>query len=194
MKAALAALLALGLLTFTVLEAEAAVDPSAVQKNFACADLQKASQKLPVYARNIENKETTRTPEGGPYKRIELVCHELYCEQIAKADFKLMLAPNHPDANPKGFVQMPQIDLANEFANLTSAASEVRLLAQNGTCGASALAGPTMAMIKYPKASNALSDIFNYATDGHLISWTRTNVDGTVKSYAFAADGSVIKK
>jgi flagellar basal-body rod protein FlgC len=195
MKSAMALLLALGLLMFTVIEAEAAVNPNALKtdSNFACADLQKATQKLPIYAQNIENKDTTRTPKGGPYKRIDLVCHELYCETTARADFKLMKAPNHPDANGAGFVQMPRIDVPTQYASLLSAAAEIRLLAENKTCGASALGGSTMAMIKYGSTSIVQQDTFSYATDGHLTAWTRIMKDGTMKSYAFNQDGTILK-
>ena len=199
MRPAVAAILALGVLTFTVLEAEAANDPNAIQKianpsAFQCADLQKAALKLPVYVSNIENKDTTRTPEGGPYKRVDIVCHDLYCDQVARSDFKLMKDPTHTDANGAGFVQMPRIDIATQYAGLTSAAAEVRLLAEAGTCGASALGGSTMALIKYPAKNSIQSDTFAYSTDGHLTTWTRLLQDGTSKSVAFAADGSVLKQ
>ena len=191
------ALLILALLVFTVLKAEAAVDQnalnSAAKQNFECADIQKASSKLQVYALNIENKDTTRTPDGGAFKRVDLVCHELFCESNAKADFKLVKMPEHPDANGAGFVQMPQIDLASQFASLSSAAAEVRLLGENKTCGASALGNATMAMIKYGSTSLVQQDTFTYATDGHLTAWTRINKDGVAKTYAFAQDGSVIR-
>lgn len=194
-----ATLAAVLIVSITPTAARAANDPLAIQKstnssNFGCADLQKAALKLPVYVLNIENKDTTRIPEGGYYKRIDIVCHDLYCDQVARADFKLMYAPTHPDANGAGYVQVPRIELAGQFAGLTSAAAEVRLLAEAGTCGASALGGSTMALIKYPAKNSIQSDTFAYATDGHLTTWTRLLQDGTSKSYAFAADGTVIKQ
>lgn len=193
MKLAIATLLALGLLTFTVLEAEAAVDPNALKQNFACADIQKAATKLQIFADNIANKDTTRTVEGGPYKRVDVTCRELFCETSAQADFKLVKNPQHPDANGAGYVQLPNIDLASQYASLTSAAAEVRLLGENKTCGASALGNASMAMIKYGGASLIQQDTFAYSTDGHLTSWTRILKDGTTKSYAFAQDGSIVK-
>lgn len=194
MKSVLALVAALALLTFTVIEAEAANDPQAVQKNFHCMDLRKATSKLPVYVTNIANKDTTRTPEGGPFKRIDLVCHSAYCEQIAKADFRLMRQPDHPDANGAGYVQYPRIDVAQEYGALTSAAAEVRLLAQTQACGANVLAGPNTTLVKYAAGDSLQSDTFNYATDGHLTSWTRLNGDGTSKTFAFNADGSLLSK
>jgi len=192
MKLALAAM-AFGLLTFTVLAAEAAVDPNAMKQNFECADIQKASSKLQVFAQNIENKDTTRTAEGGPYKRVDVTCHEMFCETAAKADFKLVKLPEHPDANGAGFVQFPRIDVASQYASLTSAAAEVRLLGENKTCGATALGNASMAMIKYGTTSTIQQDTFTYAADGHLTAWTRILKDGSTKSYAFAQDGSILK-
>ena len=193
MKLAIATLLALGLLTLTVLEAEAAVNPNAMKQTFECPDIQKAASKLQVFAENIANKDTVRTPEGGPYKRVDVTCRELFCETSAHADFKLTYLPQHPDANGAGYVQFPNIDLASQYASLTSAASEVRLLGENKTCGASALGNSVMALIKYGTASTIQQDTFNYATDGHLTSWTRIFKDGTSKSYAFAVDGSIVR-
>jgi flagellar basal body rod protein FlgC len=193
MKLAIATLLALGLLTFTVLEAEAAVDPNAMKQSFACPDIQKAASKLQVFADNIENKDTVKTAEGGPYKRVDVNCRELFCETSAQADFKLVKMPEHPNANGAGYVQFPNIDLASQYASLSSAAAEVRLLGENKTCGATALGNSAMAMIKYGSASTIQQDTFNYATDGHLTSWTRILKDGTSKSYAFAQDGSIVR-
>lgn len=193
MKLAIATLLALGLLTFTVLEAEAAVNPDAMKQSFECPDIQKAASKLQVYADNIANKDAVKTADGTPYKRVDVVCHELFCETSAQADFKLIKMPEHPNANGAGYVQYPNIDLASQYASLTSAAAEVRLLGENKTCGATALGNNAMALIKYGTASTIQQDTFAYATDGHLTSWTRIFKDGTTKSFAFAQDGSIVR-
>ncbi|MES2857205.1 MAG: hypothetical protein V4692_15155, partial [Bdellovibrionota bacterium] len=98
-------------------------------KPFNCLDLRKASQKLSVHAANITNRDVTKTAEGGPYKRVDLICKEMYCESVAKEDFKLVLDRTHPDANESGYVRLPRVDVPSEFAALQSAAAEVRLLA-----------------------------------------------------------------
>ena len=59
-------------------------------------------------------------------------------------------------------------------------------------CGANAIANPMMAMVKYASGESIQSDIFNYAADGHMTSWSRTLADGKSLHYAFNADGSVI--
>lgn len=186
---------ALALISFSS-TAQAANDPVAIQKSanadstFQCMDLRKASQKLPVYAGNIANRDTTRTPGGGPYKRIELICKQTYCEQVAKEDYKFVYLPAHPDANSTGMVRMPIINVGSEYAAVTSAAAEVRLLANSGACGASSLSSASMAMIKYDLGTSVQSDVFNYATDGHLSSWSRTLRDGTSQHVSFNADGT----
>ena len=89
---------------------QAANDPKALEKDskaetLQCLDLRKAAQKVPVYTANIANRETTRTPEGGPYKRVDLICHEFFCESVAKEDFKFVHLPDSPDANASGMVR-----------------------------------------------------------------------------------------
>jgi hypothetical protein len=182
-----------------VSQAFAANDPAALtnaskpQTGFNCFDLRKAAQKLPVYASNISNRETTRTPEGGPYKRMDVICREMYCETAAKEDFKLVVDRNHPDANSAGYVRFPVVNVASEFAALSSAASEVRLLASTGACGASAISAPNMALVKYDSGASIQSDTFNFTADGRLTSWSRVLRDGTSQHMAFNADGTNAK-
>ena len=97
--------------------------------------------RVNVISSNIANAETTRTEEGGPYKRRDVV-------QIAKntpGDFastldRLSLAtpqvqavvedksaprtvyqPGHPDANPDGYVSYPNINVVSSMTDLMSA-------------------------------------------------------------------------
>lgn len=80
-------------------------------------------QFLEVIAANIANAQTTRTAEGGPYRR-----------QIAVADASggatqsriesdpnpghMVYDPGHPDANADGFVQYPNVDTNAEIVDL----------------------------------------------------------------------------
>ncbi len=93
---------------------------------------------------NIANAQTTRTAEGGPYRRKEVV----FGSEPARDDFADVLEgeidaqaqtvhateviasneppvmkfdPNHPDANEKGFVAMPAVNVMKEMADLVSA-------------------------------------------------------------------------
>lgn len=158
---------------------------------FNCSDLRKASLKLPVYATNIANLKSTRTTEGGPFRRIELKCKELYCETNPKDDFRLVYEPNHPDASQSGFVKYPRIDLATEYASLSNAANEVKLLATREVCGAKAITSMNSSIIKYEAGASIQTDVFHFDLEGKLQSWTRTLRDGTTQTYAFRSDGTL---
>ena len=93
---------------------------------------------------NIANINTTRSPEGGPYRRKDVVFEsmpdarnfgelvtmppndnlarvqvtDVYVDQNA---VDLRYEPDHPDANPEGFVAYPKINLMEEMANMIQA-------------------------------------------------------------------------
>jgi flagellar basal-body rod protein FlgC len=92
--------------------------------------------RLDIVAQNIANAQTTRTPEGGPYKRKvisfqnELVKHAggvaLQTVNIAgitddKSPGQAVYNPQHPDAGPDGTVVMPNVNLAFEMVDLITA-------------------------------------------------------------------------
>lgn len=93
---------------------------------------------------NLANAETTRTEEGGPYKRKDPIFtanpdKESFGEILnGKMDEKiegvlvedihedekpprLVYNPNHPDANAEGYVAMPNVNTVEEMANMISA-------------------------------------------------------------------------
>jgi len=92
--------------------------------------------RMNVIANNIANAETTRTPEGGPFRR-ELAVFEskqigpmlkperfgVRVKEIVHDDspFVEVFDPSHPDANGDGIVQFPNVNLAVEMVNLVSA-------------------------------------------------------------------------
>lgn len=107
---------------------------------------------------NIANVNTTRTPEGGPYRRKDVVLEsmpdaksfgEILTTQPQKdvarvqvtdvlVDRKaplLKYEPDHPDANEEGYVAYPNINLMEEMANMiaTSRAYEANISAMNTT-------------------------------------------------------------
>jgi flagellar basal-body rod protein FlgC len=107
---------------------------------------------------NIANVNTTRTPEGGPYRRKDVVFEampdaksfgEILTTQPQKdvnrvqvtdvtVDRKaplLKYEPDHPDANADGYVAYPNINLMEEMANMimTSRAYEANVSAMNAT-------------------------------------------------------------
>jgi len=107
---------------------------------------------------NIANVHTTRTPEGGPYRRKDVVFEAIPDarsfgeilttnpqKDVARVqvtdvavDRKAPLVkyePDHPDANEDGYVAYPNINLMEEMANMimTSRAYEANVSAMNAT-------------------------------------------------------------
>lgn len=88
---------------------------------------------LELIASNIANMGTTRTPEGGPYKRkVALFATDKTKEGQIKgvrvADIvedptpcKRVYNPGHPDADAEGFVTLPNVDLSTEMIDLVFA-------------------------------------------------------------------------
>lgn len=102
--------------------------------------------RLDIVSENITNRNTTRTENGGPYRRktvvLEAKAPQTTFEQaLARArgesvsqggvqvseivedtsDFKLVYDPTHPDANADGYVEMPNVDLTQEIADAMAA-------------------------------------------------------------------------
>lgn len=100
--------------------------------------LSAARTRLNVLASNIANAETTRTPEGGPYKRKDVVQiarpvqnsfdsvldrMSLAKPQIAaviedNSEPRKVFQPGHPDADKDGFVSMPNINMVQTMTDL----------------------------------------------------------------------------
>jgi len=90
---------------------------------------------MDVVSNNIANAGTTRTPEGGPFKRkISLLMEREGMEEKDVGNGvrvisivedltppKMVYSPDHPDANQDGYVAMPNIDMVKEMVNLAMA-------------------------------------------------------------------------
>ncbi|MEN6641475.1 MAG: flagellar basal body rod protein FlgC [Armatimonadia bacterium] len=84
--------------------------------------------RMNVIAENIANAETTRTPEGGPYRRREVQIASsgeapgVYASVASdpRPD-RLMYDPSHPEANAEGYVRMPNVDLPAEMVDMMTA-------------------------------------------------------------------------
>lgn len=97
--------------------------------------------RMNTVSTNIANINTTRTPEGGPYRRKDVVFESMpdaknFGEILtSRADQSLQRVqvtdvavdrrapllkyePDHPDANPDGYVAYPNINLMEEMANM----------------------------------------------------------------------------
>ena len=84
-----------------------------------CQDLNVLYLKGNVIAANIANINSTRTSEGGYYKRqIAKNCKNGFCE-IVKDETPPLLKyePKHPDANKNGYVAYPNINIDQEKAD-----------------------------------------------------------------------------
>ena len=97
-----------------------------------------AAQRLRVQliASNVANSETTRTREGGPFRRKEAVFQAQdmgFSGTLASAGvrvasiltsqepFLTRYEPGHPDANAEGVVNYPNVNPVEEMVNLTEA-------------------------------------------------------------------------
>lgn len=94
--------------------------------------------RLNVAATNIANAQVTRTLEGGPYKAKNVVLKAVpfnskdskesplrlvKVEKIedSKAPFREVYDPGHPDADARGIVKYPNVDVITEMVELLSA-------------------------------------------------------------------------
>jgi len=98
--------------------------------------------RLNAISSNIANIETTRTPDGGPYRKREVVfkstqqgfadtldrhlnnaVHGVKVAQIQASTLppRMIYEPSHPDADAEGQVAMPNISLVEETADMMSA-------------------------------------------------------------------------
>jgi len=108
--------------------------------NSAASGLTAERLRMDVISNNIANVNTTRTAEGGPYRR-QLVTFE---PQTASNSFASILSnqmgqnsgvrvsgiikdpsplrqvydPSHPDANQNGYVEMPNVNVVTEMVDM----------------------------------------------------------------------------
>jgi flagellar basal-body rod protein FlgC len=92
--------------------------------------------RMDVITSNLANAETTRTPEGGPYRKKTIVFRSeplpgafgsalndaagvVKVEKIEQdKEVRMVYDPTHPDADGKGFVAKPNINLMMEMADM----------------------------------------------------------------------------
>lgn len=112
----------------------------------SASGMEAQSMRMRLLAENLANAQTTRTPEGGPYKRKDVVLESTsglqntfashlsaamaeplvgvrVSELIENAEaVDLRYEPYHPDADNDGYVAYPQVNPAEELVNLQGAA------------------------------------------------------------------------
>ena len=99
--------------------------------------------RMNAISSNLANIETTRTPDGGPYRKREVVfttTQQGFADtldgrmrdaaqgvkvarvQASSLPPRMVYDPSHPDADENGQVAMPNISLVEETADMMSAA------------------------------------------------------------------------
>lgn len=110
---------------------------SGIQSTAAALDAERT--RLDVISENIANAHTTRGPDGKPYQR-QVVVFESALQQalgneqpsqipslkVARIEKDsrpplLVYEPGHPDADAKGMVAMPNVNVNEEMADMISA-------------------------------------------------------------------------
>jgi flagellar basal-body rod protein FlgC len=105
------------------------------------AGLTAQRQRFETIVTNLANAHTTRTPEGGPYRKrnvvLEAVNEPASFDNVFKQEMNKPLStvrvsdividnnpplmrydPSHPDAGPDGYVALPNVDPAAEMVDL----------------------------------------------------------------------------
>lgn len=98
--------------------------------------------RMETIATNLANLHTTRTQEGGPYKKKEVVfmptdvseakgfgqmlserMEGVKVDDIKQSDkpFQKVYDPGHPDADGEGYVTFPNVNLMEEMADMMAA-------------------------------------------------------------------------
>lgn len=158
---------------------------------FNCSDLRRTALRMSAHASNLANRLTTRTPDGGPYKRLEVVCKSAggaFCnvEQVDQSVTEFR--PGHPDADQNGNLKVPAIVASQETAGLNSAAGELKLLASQGVCGAKSIEQGSMVIVKYHPDFEVMMDTVTFGSDGQVARWSRTTRDGKTQNLSFAGE------
>jgi flagellar basal-body rod protein FlgC len=96
--------------------------------------------RMEVIANNIANANSTRSANGGPYRKQDVVFAEVLGEATRttaspvlggvkavelvedQSELPRVYSPGHPDADADGFVRMPNVQLPLEMVSLLTAA------------------------------------------------------------------------
>jgi len=113
--------------------------------NVSSSALSAERTRMNLISSNLANANTTRTPEGGPYKRKDAVfsatsppqnafsraldgataqqVREVQVSQIVEDQNppRMLFDPTHPDADPQGYVAMPNVSVVEEMADMINA-------------------------------------------------------------------------
>ena len=108
----------------------------------SASGLKAQRKRMEVIATNLANIQTTRTEEGGPFRKKEVVftatkitdkkgfddmlsdkLEGVEVEEITESSkpFEKVFDPGHPDADKEGYVTYPNVNLMEEMADMVSA-------------------------------------------------------------------------
>lgn len=113
--------------------------------NVSSSALTAERTRMNLISSNLANANATRTPEGGPYKRKDAVfsatpiesrfdraLNGATAQQVRQVEVsqivedqnppRLLYDPGHPDADPQGYVAMPNVNVVEEMADMIGAA------------------------------------------------------------------------
>lgn len=109
--------------------------------SISASGLEAQRARAELLVQNLANAETTRTPDGGPYRRQDVIfqsagVHDSFRTEFAShiagngvgvrvseittddRDPELRYLPGHPDANKDGYVAFPRVNPAEDMVDL----------------------------------------------------------------------------
>lgn len=112
--------------------------------NVSASALSAERTRMNLISGNLANANATRTPEGGPYKRKDAVFSATPVEnsfsrtldgatgrEVRQVEVvriiedqnppRMQFDPNHPDADPQGYVALPNVNVVEEMADMINA-------------------------------------------------------------------------
>jgi len=100
--------------------------------DISASGLRAQRTRMNIISSNIANAHTTRTEEGGPYKRRDVILKESSFEnQLSSVEVEgiqsnptpgeRLYDPGNPDADAQGYVTMPNVNLMEEMVNMMNA-------------------------------------------------------------------------
>ncbi|RME29493.1 MAG: flagellar basal body rod protein FlgC [Deltaproteobacteria bacterium] len=112
--------------------------------DIAASGMRAQRVRMNTVASNLANANTTRTEQGGPYRRLDPVFKAVplregfagelnsalasgaYSVEVVEvrqdgSPPRLVYDPEHPDADSRGYVAMPNVNVAEEMVNMITA-------------------------------------------------------------------------
>ncbi len=104
--------------------------------NISATGLTAEKFRINIISQNLANVDTTRTKDGGPYKRKVPIFSERFIGSLFdqkpdgvevsgiyedKAPDRLVYDPHHPDADKNGYVHYPNVNAVREMVDMITA-------------------------------------------------------------------------